>query len=130
MLDFMVIGLPRSGLAWAANWLTTDSTYCALDPSLGPDEWDRRLPRVGVSGVASTRIWTQPAWVNAHPARKLILLRDQDTDLSTLDGVQADVADLFDPYCARELWGYLTGLTFNAKRHSLLCEFSVYWRNS
>lgn len=28
MLDFMIIGLPRSGTTWAANLLTTDAVLC------------------------------------------------------------------------------------------------------
>lgn len=76
MIDFMVIGLPRSGTAWAANWLTTDTTFCLHDPlakyhhtELDGLVSDKRL------GVACTGLWTQPEWLNAHPAKKVILHR-------------------------------------------------------
>jgi hypothetical protein len=78
-LDFMVIGLPRSGTTWAANWLTIPPfTYCVHDPLYlhHYEKWDTELcPPGGLRGVACTGIWRWLDWVNEHPARKLILHR-------------------------------------------------------
>ena len=83
MLDFMVIGLPRSGTTWAANWLTTDHSTCLHDPLYHThySEWDSGLGRFKRGycqrvGISCTGIWRWADWVNAHPARKVVLLRD------------------------------------------------------
>ena len=45
MIDFMVIGLPRTGTTWASNWLTTDSTQCYHDPLYHThyEDWDEKF---------------------------------------------------------------------------------------
>src|SRR5437773_11222101 len=72
----MVLGMPRSGTAWAANWLSTDHTLCYHDPlwhryytELDEIESTKRL------GVACTGLALFPDFVNGHPARKVILRR-------------------------------------------------------
>lgn len=81
-IDFMVIAPPRCATTWIANWLTTDTTICYHDPlmHLHPTEIDEVLTRIPancakVVGIACTGIALFPDWVNAHPARKLILER-------------------------------------------------------
>lgn len=152
MLDFMVIGLPRSGTTWAANWLTTDTVYCAHDPlyHYHYDEWNTRVAleayRNGYvhAGVSCTGIWRWPAWVNAQPCAKLILERDfgevQDSlttldlprlddsaveQLNSISGFRLPYECLFDPRCARLVWEHLTGGEFNEMRHKALCEYMV-----
>lgn len=79
MVDFMIISLPRSGSTWAANWLTTDHTLCLHDPlwnwhysDLDQLESSKRI------GIADTGIFNFTEWLNAHPARKIILHRPLD----------------------------------------------------
>jgi hypothetical protein len=151
MIEFMVIGLPRSATTWAANWLTTDQLHCVHDP-LGTthySEWDsdtKLFPRgQGMKlGVACTTIWNWPEWVNAHPARKVILHRDlaeiqgslariglqqmqpgSDLALDKLEGKHYSYKDVFDAAKAEEIWTFLTGLPFNRARHKALTEMSV-----
>ena len=74
----MVLGGPRSGTTWAANWLTTDTTFCLHDPLL---EYtvrqlnNRHIPnrRLGISCTASILF---PEWVNAQKCPKIFLYRD------------------------------------------------------
>lgn len=71
MIKFMVIGPPRSGTAWASVWLNAyhdplwDFFYKDLDNDLAG------------SGVCCTGLGMFPDWVDAHPAPKVILHRDQ-----------------------------------------------------
>lgn len=75
----MVLGGPRSGTTWAANWLTTDTTVCLHDPLLEyPIQFLQRMTfdggkRFGISCTAST---LYPDWVNAQRCPKVVLVRD------------------------------------------------------
>lgn len=78
MIDFMLLGAPRSGTAWASVWLTTATSTCLHDPL-----WDHyykdldKIPKEGKRlGVACTGLAVFPQWLNAHPAPKVILHRD------------------------------------------------------
>jgi hypothetical protein len=70
----MVLGAPRSGTAWAANWLSIPGHMCVHDPL-----WDHPLEALDalphVWGIACTAIGWFPDWVNAHPCPKVILHR-------------------------------------------------------
>lgn len=139
MLDFMIIGLPRSATTWASNWLTTDTTHCTHDPlyTTHYSEWDGKLtmPR-RISGVSCTGIWRFPDYLASHPARKLILHRSLPAinaslaalglpgctlaDVSALgriEGKHLDYADLFTEQGAEFAWEFLTaGQPFNRPR--------------
>ena len=151
MIDFMVLGLPRSGTTWAANWLTTDTTYCLHDPlyKVHYSEWDSNTDyfptNVRKVGVSCTGIWRWPDWVNRHPARKVILTRDigevqMEMDRLGLGGIEVDAhrmladieglhvpyTDLFDAGKAAAIWGHLIGGTsFNPMRHATLREYGI-----
>lgn len=128
-LNFMVIGLPRSGTTWASVWLTTDFSFCTHDPLYHThyQDWDTRLSKPGRwSGVSCTGIFRHPKWLNSHPARKLILhrpldqvnasLRDlnfppiqqQEANLlSEIDGMHVPFSCLWDQEEAIKIWDYL-----------------------
>jgi hypothetical protein len=77
MIEFMVIGAPRSGTTWAANWLTTDTTLCIHDPlsKYGLLELDN-IPTGGKKlGVSCTGLGMFSKWVNGHTAPKVVLHR-------------------------------------------------------
>lgn len=79
MISFMVLGGPRSGTTWAANWLTTDTTLCLHDPLLEyPIERLQRLnPASGKRvGISCTSALLYPDWVNAQRCPKLVLFRE------------------------------------------------------
>lgn len=146
MIDFMIIGLPRSATTWAANWLTTDTTHCYHDPlyTTHYEDWDGlAIPDVW-TGVSCTGIWRWPDWVNGHPSRKLILHRElgevnhslleiglpplsvdcQDI-LDRVIGLHVPFSDVFDPEKARDLWEYLSPTPFNPARHRELVKVEM-----
>lgn len=153
MLDFMIIGLPRSGTTWASNWLTTDAVHCVHDPlyTTHYSDWDHALPRDHAPsakhvGVSCTGIWRWAGWVNDHPARKVILHRDLGEvrksmveiglpdiltakDAAALDeiiGYHVPYDSLFDPTEAKLIWDYLVpGQVFNEDRHRALVQIEM-----
>jgi len=148
----MVIGLPRSGTTWAANWLTTDAVFCAHDPLYAHhyEDWNKSIGlhayRNGFvkAGVSCTGIWRWSDWVNEQDCPKVILHRDFDDvqdsltelGLPRLDddapyqlaqcvGLHAPFEDLFDSTAAAAIWAHLTDSEFNEFRHSALIDYSM-----
>ena len=75
MIRYMVLGLPRSGTAWMANLLSSNGAVCLheslADYSLAEIE---AMPEVaGISETAGVLVADQIA---AHPARKVVIMRD------------------------------------------------------
>jgi hypothetical protein len=142
MIDFMLIAAPRSGTTWAANWMTTDKTLCLHDPLWTHHYNDLDHIRSEKSlGVACTGLYMFPEFVNSHPARKVILHRDEreineslvaigldpikDTEKSLykIDGVHLDWKVIFDE--PKDVYEYLTGLKFDQERHEFLKEIEM-----
>lgn len=80
MIDFMIVGLPRSGTAWLANWFTTERSICWHEPL-----WTRPLAELdemkgaGLFGIADTLLAMMDVGaLNQHPAKKLIVHRELD----------------------------------------------------
>ena len=141
MLSFMLLAAPRSGTAWAANWLTTDTTLCLHEPlarwsikQLDCIESDKTL------GIACTALARFPDFVNAHPAPKVILHRDSrevcesmvalkvpgSYDFAALDrieGMHCDWRQLFDD--PAPIYQHLLGKPFDAERHFELAAMNV-----
>lgn len=144
MLDFMVIGFPRSATTWIANWLTTEKTFCGHDPLYVTHYEDLdRLYQYGYhrycKGVSCTGLWRWPKWVNEHRAKKVILHRDfnaiqdsldamglplldyQEKDaLHDIEGMHVQFSDLFVEIRARKIWEHLTPEPFNLVRYRSL----------
>ena len=142
----MVIGLPRSGTAWMANWLTTERSICWHEPL-----WDHTLeeldalPMSGLFGIADTQLMLDPDRVNAHPAKKLIIHRElRDVNLSLnkagIPGVMRDehrwrlddiggfhitFKDLWNVERFRPAMEWLTPLPFDAARYATLRGLNV-----
>jgi len=77
MIEFMVIGLPRSRTTWLSNLLTTTATFCMHDPLS-----QYTFPELNqytckkTFGIADTAIYSLlGSRLNAHPAKKLIIHR-------------------------------------------------------
>ena len=143
-IAFMIIGAPRSGTAWAANWLTTDRTLCLHEVLFNrkPEEVDQ-IPCSRVLGLADTGLWHFPEWVAAHPAKKVILhRRDSEIQdslkragfpyldgrywhaLHDMQGLHIDWRVLFDG--PEMVHHYLFGDTpFDPERHALLTKLNV-----
>lgn len=143
MLDFMILAAPRSGTTWAANWLTTDTTLCLHDPLV---KWTKdelmALESPKRLGVSCTGLALFPSWVNAHPARKVILHRPLsevdrslleigltpisqhwDGVLSRIEGVHLNWQEMFTR--PQFIYEYLLDLPFDAERWAVLREINV-----
>lgn len=152
MIEFMVIGLPRSGTTWAANWLTTDRTFCVHDPlwRYHYSEFDSVIPaRAGerLAGISCSGMWMWKDVLNAHPAKKVILHRPRTAILDSLQrirmpeavpplrahqvlddivGMHVSWRDLFHPERAASIWKHLCGdLPFDVERHTELTQTAV-----
>lgn len=146
MIDFMIISLPRSGSTFLANWLTADGSVCLHDPlanySLpeieGMDFGNKKV------GIADTSLFLMPKLVNAHPAKKLVVVRDvmdvnnslrniglPEVDpmlaarMNSIEGMRVEFDDIFSLTTAKSAHNYLTGLHFDAHRFNLLTEWNV-----
>lgn len=151
MLDFMIIGLPRSGTTWASNLFLSDSVTCYHDPlyQIHYDEWDEKLERGKSSkvGVSCTGIWRWPDWLNQHPSKKVILHRERneiqksmqeiglplldinkaEKSLNSIIGLHVPFSDLFNQKRCCDIWDYaLNGeIPFNWMRHKLLTDIEM-----
>lgn len=144
MMQFMVVGAPRSGTAWAANWFTTDRTLCLHDPLWRLDlESLDKLQTKKTLGMACTGVALFPEWVDQHPARKLILHRDikeinaslrrmgikpinpkWSQILERIEGLHASWRDLFEK--PQPLWEFIfPHLPFDSERHTELLRYNV-----
>lgn len=146
-IEFMVIAGERSGSTWAANWLTTDTTLCIHDPlhRCALEDLDGIAIRGKRIGIACTALQLAPHWLNAHPAKKIILRRhDEDIRsswarigiqevpstpgtadrLGRIDGWHYRYEDLFDQAHARTM-STLLGVPFDAHRHAELVQMNI-----
>lgn len=143
-IEFMVIGAPRSGTAWAANWLTTEKTLCLHDALFRhtPEDLDK-IQCSRALGLADSGLWHFPEWVAAHPAKKVILHRKECEIAASLKkagfpplhancwqalhdmvGLHIDWRVLFEG--PEMVHHYLFGNTpFDLERHTLLTKLNV-----
>lgn len=142
-LEFIVLGLPRSGTTWLANWLTTDSSLCLHDPfAIGlPESWpcDERRRGISCTGAA-----LMPHWLAGYHCPIAVIERDPkacDRSLAQLGlpdtatyahalraapGRRFAFSNLWSEECAAELWAYLLpGMPFDALRYRLLRAMRV-----
>ena len=144
MLDFVVVGLPRSGTTWASNWLTTDNSICWHDAtgfSL-PNELDKVESKKRFKGISCTAAWTWKEWVESH--KRLVIL-DRDTDeinaslvelgfsplttkaidyFNSIQGFRVKYTDLFDS--PKKIWDkLLPDLPFDGERHEELLKMNI-----
>lgn len=143
MIEFMVLGLPRSGTTWAANWLTTDTTICYHDPLYRWHYTELDIIQTNkVVGISCTGLYHFADWVNDHPSRKVILHRDlsdinasmasiglpclsekDEEKLYSIDGIHIDWLDVFER--PKSTYEFLTGKPFDAERHSELINIEM-----
>ena len=110
---------------------------------------DRMLPTYSaakIRGIACTGIWRWPDFLNAHPARKVVLHRpisevrasmtrlglpelpeNAAEMLGEVDAMRIDYRALFAPRHARKVWQHLTGgaVPFDERRHARLVEMRI-----
>ena len=147
MMDFIVLGLPRSGTTWIANWLTTDRTLCMHDPfSYGmPETWARDERRFGIS---CTMAHFFPDWLERFDCPVAVIERDTMACMVSLDemglgndtkrmsvikasidrvyGRRWQFDDLWNEETARNLWDFLLpGISFDTLRYRQLRNMQV-----
>lgn len=150
MLDFMIIGLPRSGTTWLSNWLTTDKLLCIHDPLYkmhytALDDYAAMYRyKYDKIGVSCTGLWRWSEWVNNHSAKKIVVhrdIRDINNSLAKLnlpilddslvksldhiDGLHINYDDMFNLDHAKMIFDYITQSEFDMLRYELLREFNV-----
>jgi hypothetical protein len=141
VIEFMLLGAPRSATAWCSNWLTTDNTLCIHEPlarwSIG--ELDE-IKSSKVLGIACTVLAQAPEFVNRHSSRKVILHRDATEvresmrklriegayDFAAMDrieGMHCDWRKVFtDP---EPIYTFLLNRKFDRERHAELINLNV-----
>lgn len=142
--DFIVLGLPRSGTTWLANFLTTDRSLCLHDPfNELPEHWPLDGRRWGIS---CTGAYMLTGWLKRQQCPVAVIERDPTEcaaslrvagygsgDVSGLlpcfmaaKGRRFRFADLWTETGARSLWEHvLPGLPFDGIRYRLLAEMNV-----
>jgi hypothetical protein len=143
-VDFIVLGLPRSGTTWLSSWLTTDRSLCLHDPFSRtlPEHWDAGGRRLG---IACTGAYMLPGWLGQQDAPTAIIQRDHaacDASLAAMglpattermrcllsvaDGRRWQFSDIWNEDKARELWAFLLpGIAFDAPRYRLLRNMQI-----
>ena len=144
MIDFAVFGLPRSGTAWLANWLTTETSLCLHDPFAAsmPEHWEAGGKRFGISCTGS---YLFPKWIAQLDCPVAVIERDPvecaaslranglpddvkplKRALDAMDGRRWRFADLWNEDKARDLWAFLLPhAPFDATRYRLLRAMKV-----
>ena len=142
-VDFIVLGLPRSGTTWLANWLTTDRSLCLHDPFQRalPETWDAGGKRLGIS---CTGAYLLPGWLEAQSCPVAVIERDPEACDASLQrmglgstwplrrafkrarGKRWRFDDIWNEKKARALWAFLLpGLPFDSARYRLLREMQI-----
>lgn len=145
MIEFMVLGLPRSGTAWLANLLTTDDTFCWHEAlwSASLKKLDY-LPYQGRFGISETSGFAHLEQLNAHPSRKIIIdrpldeinkslialdlptMRDEEADLhSKLEGYRIKFSDIFDYDRMSMAYNYVLSKKLNVYRFNMLVDMNI-----
>ena len=146
-LDFMILGLPRSGTTWAANFLTTDHSLCLHDPLFRYSL--KQLDELSVPGkrlgISCTMAWAYTAWVQRSTCNKVWLYRPIEDIKASLARFSLPLpihalrvsayhdlghilvrpwSDLFRPDTAQEIAEWC-GVTFSAERHAELVAMRI-----
>lgn len=152
MINFMILGGPRSATTWAANWLTTDTSVCLHDPLL--EYRLEHLQRITFDGkrfgISCTSSLLYPDWVNQQRCPKVILYRDVKEINNSLRAL--GLVELIESRHMKRLynikgakivpWEYLflptgakmiadhLGVPFDACRHDILMQMRIepHWK--
>lgn len=145
MIDFMVLGLPRSGTAWASNLLTTDTSLCIHEAFMNHSIDDLNNQSYdGLLGIAETSAFTKVDEINQHSAKKLVIERPfnevnesivrlgfkalptySDDLMIQLKGYRIVFKDLFNYDIMAEAYYYLLRKELNQERHRILCQMNI-----
>lgn len=143
MIDFIVLGLPRSATTWISVWLTTQASLCLHDPfAFGtPESWSRDHRRFGIS---CTGAYLLPNWLKRQSCPIALIQRDAESCDASLarmgfgdtgelrakfaqaEGRPFDFNSLWIEDEARELWTFLLpNVSFDALRYRMMREIQI-----
>jgi hypothetical protein len=142
-LDFVIVGLPRSGTAWATNWLTHGDVKVFHDPlnHMHYTDIDDLAGGAPVTGVACTGLYHFHSWLNDHPCRKVVLHRPvhevkeslariglqsrllRPESLHKVKGMHLKWTDLWER--PQLVWKYLFDGPFDVYRHKRMSYFNI-----
>ena len=145
MINFMVLGLPRSGTAWLANLLTTQKSYCRHEALWTSSLFELNKEKHAVSfGIAETSGFSIVDDINMHSARKLIVRRDLNEindslmrlgipcmhqkhmdALLSISGYHIDFKDIFDYKKMSNAYEFLLHSQLEKYRHDFLCDMNI-----
>lgn len=147
MIKYIVTGLPRSGTAWAAAWLSTHETLCLHEPMRTTTLMDLHRSEMMV-GISDTSLFTQHALVNRLNVPCIKLFRDlreihislrrigiddrreelittnSAHDLCRIKGVSFRWDDLFTPEAAKRI-SEICGVPWSPERHAVFRELNI-----
>jgi hypothetical protein len=146
-VKFMVLGAPRSGTTWAANWLMSEGEVCHHDPFMNRffAADPTLLDELGCGISCTSAVIQHREWVLNHPAPKVIVHRSFDAinyslrrlGLPDVDGKMWDKAlmevpglhvkwqQLFNPLKASIIFYHLTGRGMSILKHEQLRHMNV-----
>ena len=144
-MNFMLLALPRSGTAWAANWLM-DRALCYHDPfsQFSPEQLTE-MKHPFTWGVSCTFGWALPDYVAMQKCPYVIIDRNIDEvnrsikslcgnplsdwmieKFRKFEGPRFKHEELFKLDSAREIWNILRPETpHNDDRHSVLSGMNI-----
>lgn len=143
MIDFIVLGLPRSATTWLSVWLTTDRSLCLHDPFATqlPEDWPRDARRFGIS---CTGAYLFPKWLARQQCPVAVIERDREScdrslhrigmgdvsrlldSLDEVEGRRWRFEDIWDEEKASELLAFLLpGIPFDAVRYRQLRDIQI-----
>lgn len=138
MIDFLVLGLPRSATTWLSVWLTTERSLCLHEPFANglPESWPRDARRFGIS---CTGAYLFPRWLAQHAGPVAVIERDPAAcdrslpgaaalapALASVDGRRFAFDALWCEDSARDLWAFLLpAVPFDALRYRQLREIQI-----
>jgi hypothetical protein len=143
VIDFAVLGLPRSATTWLSVWLTTDRSLCLHDPFSVtlPEHWPRDERRFGIS---CTGAYLFPKWLARQQCPVAIIERTPEACDRSLHAIgMGDTSILQNPLRdtegrrwrfdgiwqeekAHDLWAFLLpGIPFDALRYRQLRDIQI-----
>ena len=145
MIDFMVLGLPRSGTAWMANFLTTNDSVCLHESFMDYDLDQLNKLDLGCKlGISETAGIFHIDAINAIDCKKLIIERPLDEInnslvnlrfptmriehvemLSKLEGHRVKFTELFTEKTMKFVCKEIAQIEFNIHRFHQLCKMHV-----
>lgn len=133
-----MLALPRSGTAWAANWLSCDGVVCIHEPLT-----DALPENFGDIGIACTGTWLDRNFLDRQTCPRIILERDVGEINASLESiglpcVTGEMVRLFNAIPGPRfhwttlfehpdrLWTILRPeSSFDRRRHRSLCELNI-----